>query len=400
MQDKPLLIELIKFLFKWKRTIVVITIVPTIIVVVLSFAWRKGYEATTTLIPSRPPANSTPGAWLSQSAFGRFAGLIEGIEGMSDVDRLKFILKSETIAREVIKDLNLQPHLYPSRWDNKNQQWKKGSKPPTMNNLVGLFHRKVLTVKAMAEGLITVRVIMPEANLAAMTANRITEALQNFINHKVLTIGKKNRIFVEQQLEKTREDLAIAEQRLQEFEEKEKIYDISSQTAMTLQIASELKADIIKNNVKLAQIEKVYGRENASYKQLILENASLKRQMRKIEAGSYAKDQTTQKPPPLFGRLENVPEVKVDYFGLKRNVLVLEKVYAFLKEQYEIVKVNELRDEISFQVIDAAVVPDGPAWPKKKLLAILSLFCCFMLGSLIAFIAEHVVPDVRKALAS
>lgn len=221
--------------------------------------------------------------------------------------------------------------------------------------------------------------------------------MQAFINKHVLTLGKKNRLFVEEQLGAAEKDLANAEQNLKEYEQKNKIYDIRSQTELTLGLYSGVTSEIMGNEAQLTQIEKLYGKNNPQYQNLYLKNRALSQQLEKMET---EKKSTNKGASKLFGELDKVPQMKLDYLQLQRDMQVLQKVFFFLKEQYEIAKINELRDEISFQIVDSAHPPDHAYWPKKKLMAVLSFIGFGLLAILALFVKEYIWPDMRRAFTS
>ena len=392
MKERLLLAECIRILRRYRRPLVAMTFIPTLVVVMGSYFWPKTYEVKFTLIPTESQNQGLGTMMGGAGGATLFTGLLKGFNGVDNTDKLQFILESYSLARNVIQDLKLEPILFPDKWDKAKQAWINPETSPKMDDAVGRFRKKVMLVKADKRGLITVKVRMRDREVATQTATKIAESLQAYINNNVLTLGKKNRIFVEEQLTKNEQELAVAEQQLREYEQKNKIYDISSQTEMTLGLYSSLNSEIIKNEAQMAQIANLYGKDNSQYQNLQLKNRTLRDQLNKIQANSKVGGRN------LIGELDSVPKVKLEYMHLKRDVIVLEKVFSFLKEQYEIAKINELRDEISFQLIDPPHRPDYHAWPKKKLLAVLSLIGFFLTGFLAIFIRETIATDIQREL--
>lgn len=73
----------------------------------------------------------------------------------------------------------------------------------------------------------------------------------------------------------------------------------------------------------------------------------------------------------------------VEYMRLERNAKITGQVYTSLVQNYEQIRIQEAKDSMDIQIIDAADMPkeDMPAKPNKKLIVVIG----FVLGIMISF---------------
>lgn len=72
----------------------------------------------------------------------------------------------------------------------------------------------------------------------------------------------------------------------------------------------------------------------------------------------------------------------VEYMRLERNAKITGQVYTSLVQNYEQTRIQEAKDSMDIQIIDAADLPkeDMPAKPNKKLVVVIG----FVLGIMIS----------------
>lgn len=71
----------------------------------------------------------------------------------------------------------------------------------------------------------------------------------------------------------------------------------------------------------------------------------------------------------------------VEYMRLERNAKITGQVYTSLVQSYEQTRIQEAKDSMDIQIIDAADLPNAPAKPNKKLIVVIG----FILGIMISF---------------
>jgi hypothetical protein len=106
--------------------------------------------------------------------------------------------------------------------------------------------------------------------------------------------------------------------------------------------------------------------------------AELRSQLEKLGGGGPGK---SVQPGEFYPSIRQLPVLGVSYYDFYRNVKIEEAVYETLTSQYEMAKVEEVRDTPSVKVLDAAVVPETKSFPPRLLVIALCTFLAGLGGS-------------------
>lgn len=88
--------------------------------------------------------------------------------------------------------------------------------------------------------------------------------------------------------------------------------------------------------------------------------------------------------------LSEAPTLGLQYIRLKRKALTQEKVFELLTEQYEMAKIEEAKEDITFQVIDRAIPPEKRIKPKRRLNVMLAGVVSLFAGIFLVFFLEYI----------
>jgi tyrosine-protein kinase Etk/Wzc len=111
------------------------------------------------------------------------------------------------------------------------------------------------------------------------------------------------------------------------------------------------------------------------------ELAALQTQLSRFERG-----QGTHSPTDLA--LEKVPGAGLEYVRKLREVKYRETLFELLAKQYEAARIDEARDASVIQTLDKAIAPEKRSWPKRSLFVMAVTLFAFLLGILLAYLAE------------
>jgi uncharacterized protein involved in exopolysaccharide biosynthesis len=108
-----------RVLVRRRALILGLVIVVTVVTTCLTLLQPNIYQSTATLMPLGTSRGSLPTAML-----GELGGLLPSGAGTflnkeSPTDRLLAILRSRTLAGEIIQSLDLLPILFAKKWDNE-----------------------------------------------------------------------------------------------------------------------------------------------------------------------------------------------------------------------------------------------------------------------------------------
>ncbi len=338
---------------------------------VISLLMTPIYRAKTTLMPLESSGSQVSAAMRNLGSLPFVGGLVPRIGGAS-ADKLVAVLESRTVAEDVIRTLNLIKVLFEEDRDE----------PPTIQDAVRSL-TEATKITDDKKGLISVSVEYRDPGIAADIANQHTIALQRFLNENALSGEKRNRIFIENQLKKAKEELREAEEAMKRFQTSKKIIAMDVQTEAAIKALADLRAQITAREVQLGVIKQFSTPSNPDVLRIKDELRELKKQMAMLE---------TKDGNPMadaIPALSEAPTIGLEYVRLKRKVLTQEKVFELMTQQYEIAKIDEAKEDVTFQVIDRAIPPEKRVKPKRKLNVMLAGIVSLFAGVFLVFFLEY-----------
>lgn len=372
-------IDYLNVIYKYKRIIISIFFFATFLTFIISLFLPKIYEASTTILPSTENQGSLFSRFLSQNPLGNLVSSA-GIERDSKNYYIP-ILKSRNIAEKIVKKYNLIDYF--------ELKFKEEAK--NMEVAVNAL-KNVTSIKQEKEGSIVVKVQLKDPKLASDVANAYIQELQNYINNSSLFIQKNNRIFIEEQLNKTLKNLEQAENSLKHFQEKNKTISLNTEIEEAIKAAAELKARIATIEVQLGVMESYISANHPEFEKKQLEIIQLKKQLSQMEFGNgnphfYEKDISESGLSTI--PFKKLPVVSLNLARLKRDVIIQEMIYKFLREEYERAKILEVREVPKIEILDKAIPPTKKIKPKVKLNVLIAGFLSIFGGIFLSFFLEY-----------
>ena len=215
------------------------------------------------------------------------------------------------------------------------------------------------------------------------------------MNENSISLAKRNRIFLGKQLETTKADLKKAEDELRSFQTDKKLAAVmDAQAESSIKALAELKAQIIAREVQLGALREFATRANPDVKRAEDEIRELSQQLMRLEKGS--KNLQKDESIGAFIPLSEAPTVGLQYARLKRDVLIQQKVFELLTQQFELAKIEEAKDDVAFQVIDPAIAPEKKLRPKIAQNIALAAAVSLFLSIFLVFFVEYVTKQKEK----
>jgi len=366
-------VDYLAIIFKWRRFIIRTFLIITIGAVIISLIIPVQYTATTTILPPSPQQEALFGLMGASitSSLGGLSGLTGMLPGATTIsDLFAVILESGTIIGKIIQKYNL----------------KKVFKTKTTHDASKML-KGITEIRVSPEGIISVSVTWYDKILAANIANSFAEELDKFNTETAMTAGKRYRIFIEQRLEETADDLTKAEEALRNFQEKYRTIALDVEIQSAIGTIAELKSQIILLEVKKGALSSSSQFNNPYLYDINKELRELKKQLSKIEFG----DKKTNKSG--FGAgfsvpFAKLPELSLEYVRLLRDAKVQEAIYELLTQQYEHAKIMEVKDTPTVQILDRASPPEKKSVPRRSRIVILAAFFSLFLGVSATFFLE------------
>ncbi|MEO0019489.1 MAG: Wzz/FepE/Etk N-terminal domain-containing protein [candidate division WOR-3 bacterium] len=365
------LVNYLAIILKWRKLIVLNTVIITVIVLAVSFILPKRYTATAQLLPPTDEGDifgltSVLGTGLGGLSKLRISGL-GGAATASDI--MAGILSSRTIVAKVADECSIA-YYYRIK--------------PTKTELVQRQLRKMTKVGVGSEGIVRISVEAKTPHLAAKIANAYISELDNFLRTSNISRGHNMRVFLERRLGEMEKTLAIAQESLKVFQARHKVVAVDEETKAAIDAYARLKSQAYVKQAELEAIKDISSPDNPYYINLQREVQAFSDQLRQLEHGG-AKGFGVG-----FGvSFEHLPEVGAEFARRYRDYRILEEAYAMLYQQYEYAKVLEARDAPTLTVLDYAVPPQRHSFPKRSIFTIGGFVFSLALGVGFAFISEY-----------
>lgn len=371
--DEISLIELATILGEEKKILFGLPIAAGIVAVVVSLLMTPIFTATTTLLP---PQTSQGGAAALLGQLGGLGGLA-GLDiggGAGSPEMFVTMLQSRSAKDKMIERFNLM-EKYEAEF--KTDVYKK------LDKVVEITTDK-------KSGLITVAVDDEEPQFAADMANAYYEVLKELLTRVAITEAQQKRVFFEEQFAKAKNELADAEVKLKEVQERTGLIQLEGQATATFEAIAQLRAEVTRREAQLAALRSFATTSNPEYRRVSSELASLRAQLAETEktSGANSEDLTAFSTGKL-------PEQGLEYVRAFREVRYNEAIFEIMAKQFELAKVEEAKETSNIQQLDQATVPEKRSSPKRGIIVIGALF----LVSLLSILAIYARALWRKSKA-
>jgi uncharacterized protein involved in exopolysaccharide biosynthesis len=307
----------------------------------ISFLIQPTYTATTRILPPQQQQSATAAVFTNQ-----LGGLLGAAGAAGSIrnpaDTYVAMIKSRTVANVLLARFKLR-ELY----DKRNE----------------LASRTKVT--AGKDGLIAIEVDDHDPARAADIANGYVEALRQLTQRLAVTEAGQRRLFFENQLRQSKDDLTKAEITLRGSGISEGSLKTVPQSA--LEALARLQAQVTAQEVKLGAMRGYMTELNPEFRQAQQELAALRAQLAKAEQVDAVKATGNG----------------AEYIAKFRDFKYRETLFDLMAKQYETARLDEAREGAVIQVVDAAVRPERKSSPKRVLIFALAV----LTGLFVMFIA-------------
>ncbi|HKB86389.1 MAG TPA: Wzz/FepE/Etk N-terminal domain-containing protein [Ignavibacteriaceae bacterium] len=366
--------EILNTIIFHRNKILKVTVIGTVLLfLILLFIYPRTYKSSISVMP--PESNQEQGSLSSLLSGQDFSSILSG--GLSSANSQLYVemLKSRTAALYVINKYHLTGYY------NTDNKYKAAEKL-----------RDHLEIDLTKEGIIKLDVevstsILPMITsnsdsikqFAADLSNSYVEALDKMNREKLSSQAKRARLYIEEQLVKTKNQLDSVENKLAEFQKTNKAISLPEQVNAAIDAAAGLKTEIVKTEVQLGLLQSNLREDNQTLVGLRTKLDQLRGQYNKMAMGSQ----------DYLVAFKDVPELGKELASLLRDVKIQNEVYLLLQQQYYKEKIQENRDIPTIQVLDEAIPAQGKSAPKTVFSTITGGILIFLLMSLIVVLNER-----------
>jgi uncharacterized protein involved in exopolysaccharide biosynthesis len=348
---------------RW-NLIAAVTAICTATGIALALLLPVRYTAEITILPPQQQNSSMTSALASQlgglSSMAELAGGGLGLKNKNDMYVSMF--KSHIVEDALIQHFNLQAEYH-----------KK-----LLSDTRKTFEKRATVDGGAKDGLIHIAVQDHDPARAAEIANGYVDQFRTLSQHLAIGEAAQRRLFLESQVNQTKQHLADAEEAMKNTQQKTGLIELNSQARALIESASYLRAQIAAKQVQIQGMKAYATDQNPGVTQAEQELASLRSQMQSLTGSQNSDGMIIPKG--------QVTEAGLEYVRKLRDVKYYEAEFALLAKQLEIARLDEAREGSMIQVVDPAFTPDKRSFPHRTLIVAAAAAAGLFLGILIVLV--------------
>jgi len=368
--DEVSLLDMLIVLAKHKRLVLGIPFAAAVAAAIVSLLLPNIYTGTARMLPPQQSASAASILLTQLGALGGLAGAAGGALGRNPSDLYVGMLKSRTIADNLIGRFDLK-----KVYDQSLQSVARGT-------LQGNT-----TIVAGRDGIIVIEVDDKDPQRAAELANGYVDELMKLTTVLAVTEASQRRLFFERQLLQAKDNLTAAEVAARQGLQKGGLAQVDAQGRSMIAVTARLRAEISAKEVQLGAMRTFAAEGNPELQRTQQELEALRRELARVEGSS---------PIAGVGKGDATGNTGLDNLGRLRDVKYYEFLYELLAKQFELAKIDEAKDATIIQVLDKAIEPDRKSRPRRTLIVLLWTFLALFVSIVWAFVREAASPARRS----
>jgi capsule polysaccharide export protein KpsE/RkpR len=358
----------------------------------IAFLIPKRYDSTARLMP--PDNQSSSGimmaaATMTGGAAGGLGGLASDFLGLkSSSDVFVGVLASRTVQDELIRRFDLQKVYGTKSMEDAEK---------------ALGAHTGIAVDRKSQ-IITIIVSDRSPQRAAAIGQAYTEELNRLVSELSTSSARRERIFLEGRLQAVSKDLEDAEKAFSQFASKNTAIDVKEQAKAMVEAAATLQGEMIAAESQYEGLRQIYTDSNPRVRTIKARIDELQRQLDKLGGkGESSTDVSSGADDSFYPSIRKLPLLGVTYADLYRRTRIQEAVLEVLTREYEMAKVQEVKEVPTIRVLDPANIPDRKSYPPRLLIIFIGTVCA-LAAAIIWLFAKSVweqtdQKDARKIFA-
>ncbi len=251
---------------------------------------------------------------------------------------------------------------------------------PSAEDYLELYLKNLKIVPDELSGITTISFDSTDPQFSQSIMKYLLESGEAFLNELNRTTVEKKVAFLSQQLADNKAKWDLATQSLEKFQNRNRLVDPSADLASYQTIIANLETEIVKKTAEYKQLLRYMSPD-------MIDAIKLKND---IEEQKVALDKIKSK---LSGpEKEHLNDLLFEYQRLKADVDFTGEVYKKTLVQYELNKIEALRESKIFEVIAAPTLPDGHVYPRRIRMT-LTAMVLILVGYKIVMLIWAVIKD-------
>lgn len=384
--DEISLVDLAATLWRRKWLIVGVTFVAAVFSVVYALVQPNMYTASATMLPISGSASSSLAQYAGLAAMAGIS--LPGASASDPTVKIEAILKSRGLAEKLIEELNLIPVLI-----EKPEKIKIGT---PLGAAVKSFQEDVFSVSTDAKtSLIKVSAKTRDPELSQDIANKAIELLQANLEARTLSASGKSIALLETQVAEQEVKLKTAQDKLTEFQRKNKLVSPQAQSSGGIQLYQGLIQQRISLEIEISRLESALSSDNPKLVSAKTQLAAVNKQISDYERTGSG----------VGPSVSAAPATMMEYANLTAELEMLTKLYGSLVGSLESIKLQEASEKLFIEVIDPAIAPERKSEPSRAMICVVGTMAGGFLSVLLAFVLDALKkltsdPEVRGKFKS
>ncbi|MFC1553412.1 GumC family protein [candidate division KSB1 bacterium] len=375
-KQETTILDYIYTLLKWKRFIILFTLMVSLITAGVTLIVQKWYSATAVVMAPTGEAGLTVFAKLSTVGFNPLGSGILG--GDEQLQQHLAILKSRTAGEYIAEKFDLKNRYGSLNWEE---------------TLIEL--REHSDFGFTDEGGLYITIEDTSAVTCSEMANAYVTILDSLNIDFKIEQAKNNRIFIEGRLNTSKIELADAEDSLESFQKEYDIISIPDQYQAAIESYASLQSEKILKEMELEAVSGSLSKLHPTRALLEKQIESLSEKLKVYEDISGVR--SSKDDLNYFIPFAESPTIEKKYLRLKREVEMLNILYALLAEQLEQAKIQEAQTMPTLWVLENAVPPIKRSRPKRTITVVLFGSLAFIFSIFLVFTLEYIETVQRSS---
>lgn len=341
------LLDLLLPLAQHLRLLLIVPVTVGALALAATYLEPPTFTARTTLLP--PTQQGSASALIG--SLGSLAGLAGASVNRTPGDQFVSMLTSRTIADRLVDDFGLLK-VY-------GAEYRFHARDRLAANTRVAVDKK--------DGLITIEVDDENPKRAADLANAYVRLLRDMTGTMAVTEAQQRRQFFERELSAARKNLARAQADLQASGISESM--LRAEPKAAAEAVSSVRADVAATEIQLRVMRRGLTDSAPEVQRLLSRLGGLREELNRLE--------------------RQQPRDQSNYIDKYREFKYQESLTEAFSRQFELARLDELRDGSTIQVIDQAIVPEWKSRPKRaKTSVVAAIAAVFVFAGFL--IARHI----------
>lgn len=376
--DEIELLDLVGVLFKHKLLISFFTTIVMLGIVIFAILSTllpteisplpNVYKSISTVRINDSNSGSGLSSMLDSSGLSSIGGLL-GVNAGSGVNESAFAIKlatSNTITDQIFKEFDLI----------KVYELEDSKYPIT--GLREQIKKSLSFNEDSDSGTISISYEDIDRDLATKIVNRVVDILEQKYAELDQTSINSQQLILEDKISDVEQEISLLQQQIFNFQNKYDILDTQTLAQVIGEKLVTLRISLVEKDAAIATYRSKSRIEDPALIKLKDERKALENSLWALEHG------TIDGVPALI----DLPLIVLEYEKLTRNLQVQATIYTTLRQQLELLKLQNGGSGPKFQIIEYAEVPEMKSGPNRGKICIIVTFIAFFLSIFLAFFKE------------